>query len=149
MRARPGILWLAVGALALACVTPPRPTPGALLLAANARATIEGRVRDPEGRAVEGIGVYAIPRGKDISWPPPAYTDAQGRFRLTVFAPAEYGFLLSWKGARVITTASEDPSRVRVAVRPGERREGVELTFLLAEWEKFTAGVAGGTSSFP
>lgn len=119
-----------------ACATPPRPAPETLALAANARATIEGRVTDQQGRPVAAIRVQALPRGKDAGWSPPAVTDSEGRFRLSLIAPAEYGFLLSWQSRTVITPEKDDPARINVAVRPGENRAGIELLFLREEWEK-------------
>jgi hypothetical protein len=121
--------------LAFTCATPPRPAPETLALAANARATVEGRVTDRQGRPVAAIRVQALPRGETVSWSPPATTDAQGRFLLSVIAPAEYGFLLSWRGRVVITPEKDDPARQRISVSPGDRRSAVELIFLREAWE--------------
>jgi hypothetical protein len=77
-----------------------------------------------------------MPRGRDIPWAPPAVTDAEGRFRLTVCAPATYGFFLRWEGRTVITPRNDDPARLEVAVAPGERRAGIELFFLREAWAK-------------
>jgi hypothetical protein len=118
-----------------ACATPPRPTAASLALAANERAVVEGRVAERDGLPVAGIQVQALPRGKDVGWSPPAVTDSQGRFRLTVIAPAEYGFLVVWQDRTVITPEKDDPARLRVAVSPGERRAGIELLFLREAWE--------------
>ena len=118
---------------AFACVSPPRPTAAARALEANARAIVEGRVVDTEGRPVPGLRVEAIPRGKDIPWAPPATTDSAGRFTLELFAPAEYGFVLTNGNRTTVTDDPRDPSHVHVAVRPGERRKGVELLFLREE----------------
>ena len=123
-----------IAALSWGCVTPPRPTPEAVARAANPHAIVEGRVIDREGRAVPGILVRALPRGKNIEWSPPAVTDSGGRFRLSLVAPAEYGFLLLWQRRTVITSEENDPARLRVAVGPGEHREGIELLFLRDEW---------------
>jgi hypothetical protein len=132
-RATPVLLW---ALLCGACATPPRPAPETLALASNARATIEGRVADREGRPVPGIRVQALPRGRDAGWSAPAVTDSEGRFRLSLIAPAEYGFLLSWQGRAVITPEENDPARLRIAVLPGQRREGIEILFLQDAWEK-------------
>ena len=121
---------------AAACATPPRPTETSLALAKNTRAEIEGRVVDRRGVPVAGIGVEGLPRGKDIPWSPGATTDRDGRFRLMVFAPAEYAFVLGWNGRSVVTPDPDDPARLRIAVNPGERREGIELVFLREEWEE-------------
>jgi hypothetical protein len=118
------------------CAAAPRPTATSLALAANARATIEGRVLDRKRHPVSGIAVQALPRGKDIGWSPPAVTDAEGRFRLSLLAPAEYGFLLRWRGRTVVTPGPDDPARRAVAVNPGDHREGIELLFLSEEWQK-------------
>ena len=126
-----------VGALLpLACVTPPRPAPETVALAANARAIIEGRVTDREGHPVAAIRVWGLPRGKDVGWSAPAVTNSEGRFRLALVAPAEYGFLLSWQSRTVITAEDGDPARLRIAVLPGQRREGIELVFLREDWEQ-------------
>jgi hypothetical protein len=122
--------------VAFACVTPPRPAPETVALAANARAIVEGHVTDREGHPVAAIGVQGLPRGKDPGWSPAALTDSDGHFRLSLVAPAEYGFLLSWRGRTVITPDDNDPARLRVAVLPGQRREGIELLFLRDAWEK-------------
>ena len=116
--------------LSFACVTPPRPARETVALAANARAIVEGRVTDREGHPVAAIGVQGLPRGKDAGWSAAAVTDSEGRFRLSLVAPAEYGFLLSWQGRTVIT-----PEDARIAVLPGQRREGIELLFLRDAWE--------------
>ena len=122
--------------LAFACATPPRPAPETVALAAHARAIVEGRVTDREGHPVAAIGVQGLPRGKDAGWSAAAITDSEGRFRLSLVAPAEYGFLLSWRGRSVITQEDADPARLRIAVLPGQRREGIELLFLRESWEK-------------
>jgi len=122
--------------LAIACVTPPRPAPETVALASNARAIVEGRVTDREGHPVAAIGVQGLPQGKDPGWSAAAVTDSEGRFRLSLVAPAEYGFLLSWRGRTVITPEDADPARLRIAVLPGQRREGINLLFLRDEWEK-------------
>jgi protocatechuate 3,4-dioxygenase beta subunit len=107
-----------------------------LALAANARATVEGRVTDREGHPVAAIGVRGLPRGKDVGWSAPAVTNSEGRFRLALVAPAEYGFLLSWQGRTVVTPEKDDPSRLNIAVSPGENRGGIQLVFLREEWAK-------------
>lgn len=92
---------------------------------------------DRQGRPVAAIEVRGLPRGKDAGWsPPPAVTDSEGRFRLSLIAPAEYGFLLSWNGRTVITPEENDPARLRIAVLPGQRRDGIEILFLRDAWEK-------------
>jgi hypothetical protein len=131
---RPAFL---IGALlACACATPPRPAPETLALAANARATVEGRVTDRQGRPVAAIRVQGLPRGRDAGWSAASVTDSEGRFRLSLVAPAEYGFLLSWLGRTVITPEKDDPSRLNIAVSPGENRGAIHLVFLREDWEK-------------
>jgi hypothetical protein len=126
---------LAAALLGAACASPPKPTPEALALAKNPPASAEGRVVDREGRPVAGIAVTAIPRGRDIVWPAPATTDSDGRFVLTLYAPAEYAFFLSRDGRAVITSEPDDPCRVLVTVRPGEHRGGIVLVFLADAWK--------------
>ena len=89
---------------------------------------------DRQGRAVAAIRVQGLPRGKDVGWSPAVVTDSNGRFRLVLIAPTNYGFLLSWNGRTVITPEKDDPARLLVAVEPGSRREGIELVFLREEW---------------
>ena len=129
-RSAGALLTLLVGG----CVSPPRPTVESIRIAANRPAVLEGVVRDRDGRPVAGVSVQALPRGKHVPWSPPARTDAEGRFRLTVAAPAEYGFVLSSGGITVVTPDPADPARLRIPVQPGERRTGAELTFLRDEW---------------
>ena len=120
---------------ACACAGAPRPTAASLVVAANPRATIEGRVVSERGLPVAGIAVYGMPRARDIPWSPPAVTDSAGRFVLSLYAPAEYGFLLRWEGRTVVTPARNDPARLAVAVAPGERRTGIQLMFLREAWK--------------
>jgi hypothetical protein len=122
-------------AVAAACVSAPRLTEEAVRREGNARATVTGTVRDESGRPVAGIGVIGLPRDRDLAWSPPGVTDREGRFRLQLIAPGNYAFLLSWKGVSVITMVPEDPSRVRVHVRPAEER-AVALTFPRSAWER-------------
>jgi hypothetical protein len=138
-------LLLAAAAGLLACATAPRPTPQMKKIAANPGAVVEGRVCDAAGRPVAGIAVRGIPWGRDIPWSPPAETDAAGRFRLTLAAPASYGFLLIFDGRTVITPDPRDPSRLNVPVEPGGHREGIELVFLGGEWKKAMEPEAGKT----
>jgi hypothetical protein len=93
-------------------------------------------VTDRRGRAVAAIEVRGLPRGKDVGWSPAAVTDSEGRFHLDLIAPAEYGFLLSRNGRTVVTPEKEDPSRLRIVVRPGQRLNKIEILFLRDAWEK-------------
>jgi hypothetical protein len=120
---------------ALACTHAPPPTEAARQLALNPHAVVEGRVRDVYGKPVVGVRVEAIPRG-DLLWARPAVTDAFGRFRLEVEAPAEYAFLVFEGEVAVVTPSPEDPARVLIAVEAGETRQGVELTLLSAERQR-------------
>ncbi len=131
-------LWIILAAAA--CVSPPRPTPAALALEHNARAVVEGRVTDVEGHPVSGLRVDAIPRNGDIPWSPPATTGTDGRFRLELCAPGEYGFALRQGPRGVVTNDPRDPSRVHVSVTPGQHRDGIELLFLGEEWNRSLAG---------
>jgi hypothetical protein len=121
--------------IASGCLSAPRPTEEAIRRQANPRAVVEGIVRDERGGPVEGIVVIGLPRDRDLTWSGPARSDASGRFRLSLIAPGVYGFLLSWNGVSVITKSSSDPSRLRIALVPGEKRDGLELTWLRPEWE--------------
>jgi hypothetical protein len=136
VKRRGTVQWLGLVGLTIACASPPKTTPGARELFSNARAVVEGHVVDRAGRPVAGLGVTAIPRGRDIEWSPAATTDSEGRFALTLFAPAEYAFFLSRGGKTVITSEPDDPLRVIVSLTPGERRSGVELRFLDADISK-------------
>ncbi len=122
--------------LATGCASRPRPTAESLSRSANPPAVVEGRVRDPEGRPVEGIAVQGLPREKHLAWTAPSVTDAEGRFRVSLVAPGEYGFLLTWRGIALVTPLADDPSRVVVSLAPGERRTGIELVFHREEWER-------------
>lgn len=131
-RLLPGTL---LAALSAGCVGPPAPTPEALRLAANPRAVVEGRVLDPGGRPVAGVRVQAVPRG-DISWSGEAETDNEGRFRLSLYAPADYGFLIFEGDHAVVTDSPRDPALLHVPVEPGQTKRGVELCFLREAREK-------------
>ncbi|MGE5277156.1 MAG: carboxypeptidase regulatory-like domain-containing protein [Acidobacteriota bacterium] len=122
--------------LAGACVSGPPPTDEARRLARNERATVEGRVTDADGRPVQGVRVQAVPGGRDVIWAPPAPTDAEGRFRLMLDAPAQYVFLIYVDKVAVLTPSPRDPARVEIFVQPGEKRTGVELTLLREERER-------------
>jgi hypothetical protein len=125
--------------LAAACVSAPRLTDEAIRRESNARATVTGTVRDESGKSVAGIQITGLPRERDLGWSPPAVSDAEGRFRLELIAPGDYGFLLSWRGVTVITASPDEPARVRLQVRPAEKKAGVELTFLRQAWERTLA----------
>ena len=136
-RARRHSVGIAVLTLvAGACVTPPRPTDEAVRRSANPPAAVEGRVLDPEGRPVSGVTVWGLPRDKDLEWSVPAVTDDAGRFRLSLVAPGDYGFLISWKGITVVTPRADDPSRLVVKVAAGEKKSGVGLVFRRQEWDR-------------
>jgi hypothetical protein len=128
---------LAALAFTGACATPPPPTPGAIALARNPRATIEGSVTDAAGRPVEGVRVEAVPGGRDVLWSPAGATDADGRFRLSLDAPSEYVFLIYDDAIGVVTPRPDDPSRVRIYLQSGETRKGIALTLLRRERECF------------
>jgi hypothetical protein len=134
---------------AAACAAAPRPTQASLRIRSNSPAVVEGRVRDPNGRPVAGIAVRGIPRGADIPWSAWALTGCDGVFRLTLAAPASYGFQLRWNAISVITTSREDPARQDVAVEPGQRRAGVELVFWRTLWRPLTESAPPETPSCP
>jgi len=127
-----GVVALSVALVS--CASAPKPREAAKRIAQNPPATIVGRVTDPDGKPVAGVGVRGIPRGEDIPWWAPATTDCDGRFQLKVAAPAAYGFLLSWRGVAVMTPASDDPATTAVPVSPGGTVEGVALVFDAAAW---------------
>jgi hypothetical protein len=127
-----GMIALALGA---GCASRPRPTAEAIRRGTNPPAIVEGRVLDPQGRPVAGVTVWGLPRDKDVGWSAPSVTDGAGRFRLTLVAPGEYGFLISWKGVTVVAPRKDDPSRVLVALGPREKRTGVEIVFRREEWD--------------
>ena len=130
------VLCLAIFACVGACATRPRPTAETVRRSTNPTAIVEGRVVDPQGKVVAGVSVKGLPRDKDLGWSPSSTSDARGRFRLELFAPGDYGFLLSWNGVTVVTPREDDPSRVLVKVAPGGRQDGVELVFRREEWER-------------
>jgi hypothetical protein len=136
---RNGVAVVVASFALVACASPPKPSAAAKRIAQNPPATIEGRVTDPDGRPVAGIGVRGIPRGEDIPWWPAATTDCDGRFRVRVAAPAAYGFLLSWKGVAVMTSAPDDPATTAVPVQPGGTFGGIHLVFDAAAWRKTDA----------
>ena len=150
MTSRAGqILLGAVAIGAAACAAAPKPTAASVRIAKNEPALIEGRVTDPAGRSVAGIAVRGIPRGADIPWSAPSITDCGGSFRLSVPAPAAYGFLLSLRGTAVITPNADDPALVAVAVEPGDRVTGIVLVFDAAAWSLVLAAAPADTPACP
>jgi len=136
-------------ALATACASAPRVTEATKRIAANPPATVEGIVRDEDGRPVAGVGVRGIPRGKDVPWGPPAITDCGGRYRLSLPAPAGYAFLFVWNGRSVATDDPADPSRIQIDVDPGETRTGVDLVLVRSRWEWVTGERPGNPATCP
>ena len=57
-----------------------------------------------------------IPRGADIPWSPWATTECDGTFRLTLFAPGGYTFLLGWRGVALETDDPRDPAQTLIDV---------------------------------
>ena len=133
--------------LSAACATAPTPTAASRRIRANPRATVLGRVRDAEGRPAAGLSVRGIPRGADIPWSPWATTECDGTFRLTLFAPGGYTFLLGWKGVAVETSDPRDPAMTQVEVQPGQSVSGVELMFLPPEWQRISDSAPADTPS--
>jgi hypothetical protein len=144
-----GFLASAVGVACVSCATAPTPTEASRRIAANAPAIVEGRVRDVNGRPVGGIAVRGIPRGADIPWSPAVKTQCDGSFRLSLAAPADYGFLLRWQDVTVITPSPQDPARLNVAVLPGSLREGVDLVFLAPSWRQTVESAPAEIPSCP
>ena len=95
----------------------------------NPAAIVEGTVRDPAGKPLSGLTVQGLPRNENLLWSEAAITDREGRFRLSVAAPGDYGFLVTSGAITVVTARADDPSRTVVSLRPGERRTGIELVF--------------------
>jgi hypothetical protein len=139
----------AVVAVTLACATAPKVTARTKRISANPRAVVEGRVRDLDGRPAAGMGVRGIPRGADIPWAAPAPTACDGTFRLSLPAPASYGFLLMWTGEAVVTSDPRDPALVELSVAPGQTITGVELVFLAEEWRAISGAAPADTPSCP
>ena len=128
-----GMIALVLGA---GCASRPRPTAEAVRRGTNPPAIVEGRVVDPQGHPVAGVTVWGLPRDKNVGWSAPSVTDAQGRFRLTLVAPGDYGFLIARRGITVVTPRKDDPSRVLVALGPRDKRTGVDLVFRREEWDR-------------
>ena len=138
---------VAANLLLAACASAPKVTEATRRVASNPPAVVEGVVRDENGRAVAGIGVRGVPRGKDIPWAPPVTTDCAGRFRLSLPAPAGYAFQLYWNGRSVATDDPADPILVDVALQPGEERSGLDLTLVRARWESVTGESPGNAGA--
>lgn len=119
---------------AASCASAPPPSEEQKRRDANPRAVVSGVVRRTSGAPAAGVAVQGVPLGWDVSWFAPIATDAQGRFTLELAAPADYTFLLRAGGRTVITDDPRDPSRVRISVEPGGRKEGVELVYLEELW---------------
>ena len=73
--------------------------------------------------------MQGLPRNENLLWSDAAVTDREGRFRLAVAAPGEYGFLVTSGAITVVTPRPDDPSRTVISLRPGERRTGIDLVF--------------------
>ena len=144
-----GLLLLVIAALGTACAAAPKPTAASREIRKNPPALVEGRVLDATGRPVAGIAVRGIPWSKDVPWSPPATTGCDGRFRLSLPAPASYGFLLLWRGISVITPSPDDPSRITIRLSPGQSRDGVELAFLGPEWKEAVPAAPAQTAACP
>src|SRR5262249_37708387 len=146
---RPMGIAVCASILAASCATAPKPHPWTKKIASNPPAIVEGRVVDPEGRPAAGVGVRGIPRGEDLPWTPAATTGCGGRFRLSLAAPAAYGFLLYWHGVSVMTPAADDPALAAVPVEPGMHVEGVVLVFDALAWRRATDAAPEDTPSCP
>ena len=82
------------------------------------------------GEPVAGVEVLGLPRGKDFPWCPPSVTDAEGRFALSLAAPADYSFLLRVGGISILTPSPDDPGYVDVSTVPGRPVGGIRLKLL-------------------
>ena len=146
VRRRRGVpLLFVLFALLSRCTGPPKPTEAARRIARNPKATVSGIVVDEKGRPAGGVRVQAIPGG-DTSWSPPSETDAEGRFRLTLDAPADYVFLVFVGKIGVVTPDPNDPARTRLSLAPGERRDRIVLTLLTSERAKYVEPLAKETT---
>lgn len=143
------ILVCAALAATVRCATAPKVTAATRRISANPRAVVEGRVRDLDGRPAAGIGVRGLPRGADIPWAPAVPTACDGTFRLSLPAPASYGFLLLWNGEGVVTSDPRDPALVEISVTPGQTISGIELLFLGEEWRAISGAAPADTPSCP
>jgi hypothetical protein len=127
--------WLAGLLVAAACASKP-PIPGRAQLVRNPRAEVSGVVLDSATQLpVAGIRVWAIPHAKAVPWPSAATTDGNGRFRLTVYAPADYSFMFETGGRTVITSRGKDASLHMIHVTPGDAIEGLRLFFFRDAFE--------------
>jgi hypothetical protein len=129
----PLLIAAAVG-LSVRCASAPSTTDGQRALARNARAVLAGRLVDSAGDPIANMRVDPVPLARDVLYSPSATTDAEGRFELTLFAPASYTLLLCKGEICVITPDPRDVSRMSVTVYPGERAEGIELRFSPELW---------------
>jgi hypothetical protein len=112
------------------------PIPGRAQLIRNPRAEISGVVLDSVTRLPEArLRVWAIPHSKAVPWPDAATTDDEGRFRLTVYAPADYSFMFERGGRTVITSRPGDASLQILHVAPGQRIDNVRLIFFRDAFE--------------
>ena len=96
-----------------------------------------------------GIGVRGIPAAKDVPWSPVVETGCDGRFRLTLAAPATYSSVLLWPGTRVSTPELRHPLREVLSFATATTASGVELVFLAAEWQDAAVPVPATTPSCP
>src|SRR5262245_42797999 len=140
---------LASALVASRCATAPKVTAATRRISSNPKAVVEGRVRDEDGRPVAGIGVRGIPRGANIPWSPTAPTDCDGTFRLSLAAPGDYGFLLSWKDEAVVTADPRDPALLQISVAPGQTVSGIDLLFLGDQWRAISPAAPADTPSCP
>ena len=140
---------LATASGAMRCATAPKVTAATKRISANPKAIVEGRVRDEDGRPVAGIGVRGIPRGADIPWSPPVPTSCDGSFRLSLAAPGDYGFLLSWKDEAIVTADPRDPALLEISVEPAQTVSGIELVYLGDQWRAISPAAPEDTPSCP
>jgi hypothetical protein len=104
------------------------------------KASVSGVVLDSEtGAPVAGVEVHGLPRGDGVPWENPGVTDSHGRFTLYLATPADYAFLLRWKGVTVVTGEREDPASVSVHTKAGEEIGGIVLKFARRRFEEALA----------
>lgn len=66
-------------------------------------------------------------------------TDSRGSFTLHLATPAEYSFLIRWRGVTVVTGEKDDPALVSVHTKAGEKIGGVVLKFSRERFERALA----------
>ena len=85
----------------------------------------------------------------DDAWKLFDLENLDGSFRLSLPAPATYGFLLVWKDEAIVTADPRDPAHVEISVAPGQTVSGIALVFLGDEWRAISEAAPADTPSCP